>query len=377
MAITFVLLLSTTFFISLKGARVLVTVFAVDLGAGPLATGLLFAAHGVFPFVLAVYAGRIADRIDNRILMYCGIAGFASCLVLPFLFPVLPTLYISIALGGLASMLFLVATQNLVGALSTPESRTRNYSVYSLGESLATVVGPVCVGLAIDAFRHPLTYLWLAIYTAALGVVLYVRHDTIPHATRDPQIQPRGPMKDLLKLPSVRKALLIAGLVMAGLDLFNLYLPVYARTIGLSASAIGMIIGAFGAAGLVTRLAIPALAKRWEEHSILTVALVVSAFAFVTIPLTTNALLLGTAAFALGLGLGCGQPLTMILVFNASPRDRAAEGIAMRLATGYGAHLIIPPLFGAIGSAFGLAMIFWTCAALLSGGSFFNRRNPK
>lgn len=377
MAITFVLLLSTTFFVSLKGARVLITLFAVDLGAGPLATGFLFAAHGVFPLMLAVYAGRIADRIDSRILMYCGIAGFATCMLLPFFFPVLPTLYITIALGGLASMLVMVATQNLVGALSTPESRTRNYSFYSLGESLATVVGPVCVGFAIDAFRHPLTYLCLAVYTAALGIVLYLRHDTIPHVTRESQTRTRSPLKDLLKLPALREALLVAGLVMAGLDLFNLYLPVYARSIGLSASAIGMIIGAFGAAGLITRLAIPALAKRWEEHGILTTALVISAFAFVTIPLTTNALLLGAAAFALGLGLGCGQPLTMVLVFNASPRDRTAEGIAMRLAMGYSAHLIIPPVFGAIGSVFGLAPIFWTCAALLSSGAFFSRRSLK
>jgi hypothetical protein len=96
--------------------------------------------------------------------------------------------------------------------------------------------------------------------------------------------------------------------------------------------------------------------------------------AFVTFPLTTNALLLGAAAFVLGLGLGCGQPLSMILAFNAAPAGRSAEGIAMRLAVSYGAHVVIPPVFGVIGTGLGLAPIFWTCAVLLAGGSFLNRR---
>ena len=85
-------------------------------------------------------------------------------------------------------------------------------------------------------------------------------------------------------------------------------------------------------------------------------------------------MLLGAASFLLGLGLGCGQPLTMILAFNAAPRERAAEAIAMRLAVSYGAHVVIPPVFGAVGAALGVAPIFWTCAMLLAGGSLATRR---
>ena len=374
MGISLVLLLSTAVFVTLKGSRVLSTLFAVDLGAGPLETGFLFAMNGLFPFLLSVHAGRIADRFDNRMLMYCGIAGCAVCLLLPFLFPVLPVLYVAVALGGLSSMLFVVATQNLVGALSPAEKRTRNFSLYSLGESMATVVGPVFVGFAIDGFRHPLTYLCLAVYTAVWGVVLYAYRGRIPASTREaPAPGPRS-MMDLIKVPALRKALLTNGIVMTGLDLFSLYMPVYAHGLGVSAAAIGMIVGAFGLAGIVTRLAIPALTRKLGERGLLAVALAVSAAAFVTFPLTTSPALLAGAAFALGLGLGCGQPLTMILAFNASPPGRSAEGIAMRLAVSYGTHVVLPPVFGAIGSAFGLAPIFWTCAVLLGGGALLNRR---
>ncbi len=373
MGINLVLLLSTTMLVALKGSRVLSTLFAVELGAGPLETGVLYAMNGLFPFLLSVYAGRFADRFDNRTLMYCGIAGCAVCLALPYAFPVLPVLFVAVAFAGLSSMLFVVPAQNLVGALSPPSQRTRNYSRYSLGESLATVAGPVFVGFAIDAFRHPLTFLCLAVYTAVWGVVLYANHGRIGQVTREPPGPGPRRMSELLRLPALRNALITNGIVMAGLDLFSLYMPVYAHGLGFSASAIGMIVGTFGAAGIVTRLAIPALTMRVGEQRTLAVALATSALVFVTFPLTTSPLLLAAASFVLGLGLGLGQPLTMILAYNASPPGRSAECIAMRLAVSYGAHVFLPPALGAIGSAFGLAPIFWVCATLLGGGTLINR----
>src|ERR1700712_4523748 len=120
MPIALVLALSTITFVSSKGYRIAATLFAVDLGAGPLQTGILFALWGLFPFVLSIYAGRLADRFDNRVLMYYGLAGFSVSLALPFAFSGLPVLFISAALGGLTTMLFVVAAQNLVGVLSTP-----------------------------------------------------------------------------------------------------------------------------------------------------------------------------------------------------------------------------------------------------------------
>jgi MFS family permease len=377
MAIATVLVLTSASFVSTKGYRILATLFAVSLGAGPLETGLLFALWGVFPFLLSIYAGRLADRFDNRLLMYYGLSGFTASLALPYVFPTLPALYVSAALGGLTSMLFVVASQNLVGVLSSPQTRTRNFSYYSLGESTASVGGPILVGLSIDTFRHPFTFLLLALITAACLVLLFARRRIIPHTAVHEQRRTTRNVKDLLALPALRNALLANGVVMAGLDLFNLYMPIYTHDLGFSATAIGMIMGSFGAAAFITRLAIPPFTARWGEHAMITAALAMSAVVFVVMPLTTQPLLLAIASFVLGLGLGCGQPLTMILSFNAAPASRAAEAIAMRLAVSYGAHVVIPPVFGAVGAALGLAPIFWTCAMLLGGGSVLTRPKRK
>ena len=373
MPIVTILALCTISFVGTKGFRIAATLFAVDMGAGPLQTGIIFALWGLFPFLLSVHAGRLADRFDNRVLMYVGLTGFSVSLALPFVFPAMATLYVSAALGGFTSMLFVVATQNLVGLLSTSETRTRNFSYYSLGESAAAIAGPILVGVWIDAFRHPVAFVLLAGVNAACLVILFVRHKRIP----DMRVKEEKPVarnaRDLLALPALRKALLANAAIMTGLDLFNLYMPVYTHSLGFSATAIGMVMAAFGAAGVVTRLALPKLTARWGEHALMSAALALSACAFIAVPLTSQPLLLAATAFALGLALGCGQPLSMILSFNAAPPGRSAEAIAMRLTVSYGAHVVIPPVFGVVGTATGLAPIFWTCAALLGGGSVITR----
>lgn len=373
MPIHFVLLLSSVLFVSLKGSRVLVTLFAVDLGASAWQVSVLFALHGLFPLLLAVSAGRIADRYDNRILMACGLGGYAASLTLPFLVPTITTMYFSVALGGLASMLFVVATQNLVGVLSTTDDRTRHFSYYSLGESVAAVAGPVFVGWGIDHLQHPLTFLCLAAFSGVWLVVLWARYARVPSGLRERTSAPAGPRSGLLANRTLRTALLTNSVVMMGLDLFNLYIPVYARGLGFSATTIGFVVGAFGVAGFITRLAIPAFTRRYGERTMLALALALSALAFISFPWMDTPLPLAAAAFVLGLGLGCGQPLSMLIAFNAAPPGRSAEALAMRLAVSYGAHVVIPPVFGALGTVLGLAPVFWTCAMLLGGGAWLNR----
>lgn len=375
MAIALVLLLSAVTFVSLKGSRVLMTLFAVELGAGPFATGMLFAAYGLIPFLFAVYAGRIADRFGNHTLMYAGLAGFTGALSLPVVLPSLATLFIAAPLVGFTSMLFIVAMQNLVGALSPPGARTRNYSYYSLADAFGNVSGPVLVGFAIDGFGHRIAYFILSAIAATCLVAFHFGRDQIPARSGAAQAPQGRAVAELLRLPALRNALITNGIVMTGIDLYNVYMPLYAHGAGLPASAIGLIVGAFGAAGFLVRILIPPITARWGERAMIAATLAIASASFISIPLTENPWLLGAASFLVGLGLGCGQPLSMVLSFNAAPAGRSAEAIAMRMAVSYGAHVVIPPVFGALGAVLGLAPVFWTCAMLMGGGALLNRKS--
>ena len=380
MPIAFILTLSTVLFVAAKGNRILVTLAAVDAGAGTLQIGIMFALYGLFPLLLATYAGRVADRFNNKLLVYCGTAGYAIALALPYAWPGLTALYISSALGGLTSMLFVLAFQNLIGVLSTPQTRTRLFSWYALGESFAHGVGPILTGLCIDTYNATFTFLVMSIYTVLWLPVAYRFRHHFPEAKRSPAGTASAVRsgRELLALPAMRMALITNGVVMIGFDLFNLYMPVYGSSLKFSATTIGLIIGAYGLAATITRIILPFASARLGERRILMLALAVPACAFALIPLTSSFWLLAPLAFIIGLGLGCGQPLSMVLAFNAAPEGRSAEAIAMRLAVSYGAHVFLPPLFGAFGAMLGLAPVFWICAMLLGGGATMHRdKSPK
>jgi MFS family permease len=97
----------------------------------------------------------------------------------------------------------------------------------------------------------------------------------------------------------------------------------------------------------------------------------------VLFPALRDPVLLAAASFMLGFGLGCGQPLSTILTYNHSPPGRSGEALGMRLTVNKFTQIMVPLVFGSLGSAFGIFPIFWTSAALLLGGSFNNARHEK
>jgi hypothetical protein len=64
--------------------------------------------------VLLLSAVTFVSLKGSRVLMYVGFAAFACMLTVPALFPTLPMLFVATPLIGVTSMIFIVATQNLV-----------------------------------------------------------------------------------------------------------------------------------------------------------------------------------------------------------------------------------------------------------------------
>jgi len=88
------------------------------------------------------------------------------------------------------------------------------------------------------------------------------------------------------------------------------------------------------------------------------------------VPLFSQAPLLAAVAFLLGLGLGCAQPITILLTYNHAPAGRSGEALGMRLTVNKLIQIAVPLVFGGLGTAFGLVPVFWANGAfLLLGGA--------
>jgi MFS family permease len=360
-----------------KGTRVANTLFALELGAGPLDTGLLLAVYGLFPLLLAIYIGRIADRHGVRLPVAAGTIVSVLGILLPWLWPVYPALFLSAAVSGAGFILVQVSMQSLIGSLGSGSARTRNLNVYALIVSVSDLLGPVIAGFSIDQFGHVRTYLHLAVpAVAAVGVLVFLAH-RLPHRAAGGADRRGQRMMDLFRSRDLRRMLVTSALVMGGLDLFQLYLPIYGHAIALPASAIGLILGAFAAAGFVTRAMLPALVRRFGEAAALGYALFLGAGTFFLIPMFESAVMLGVICFVLGLGMGLGQPLTVILTYNYSPAGRHGEGLGLRIAINNSMHVTVPAVFGAIGSLLGLAPVFWASSMMLAAGGYAARARNK
>ena len=137
-----------------RGSKVLVSLFAIELGAAQFYIGVLIALYSLFPMMLALYAGKLSDRLGVRSPMIAGSAGLACGLALPFFSPGLPALYASAALIGASHVFYNVSVQNLVGALSGVDERTRNFTNYGLVMAAGGFLGPLIAGFSIDHFGH-------------------------------------------------------------------------------------------------------------------------------------------------------------------------------------------------------------------------------
>jgi MFS family permease len=100
----------------------------------------------------------------------------------------------------------------------------------------------------------------------------------------------------------------------------------------------------------------------------------VACAAFCLFPLFRTPWPLAAVSFLLGIGCGCGQPLSLTLVFNASPKGRAGEAAGMRITVNQVTHFVIPLVFGALGSAAGYAAVFLVNAGCLAVGGYISRR---
>ena len=177
-------------------------------------------------------------------------------------------------------------------------------------------------------------------------------------------------MMDLVRNVPLRRALVTAGIIETGLELFNFYMPIYGHSLGLSASLIGIIMGTFATAMLVMRGAMPMLVRRSSEEAALFGSLGLAAAAFVLFPFFTSVYLLIAISFVLGLGLGCGSPLSLIITYNRAPDGRSGEAMGVRQTANKFIQVLVPVIVGTLGSAFGVGPAFWLDALLLSAGAF-------
>lgn len=359
---------------SMAGVRVAAPLQALHDGHSAWAVGVLMALFAAGPIAFALQAGRLADRHGYHRPLRLAVALCVAGALAATVSQRYPALCLAAVLTGTGANVGMITIQRSAGRLaSNATERIRVFSWLGLAPALANVVGSISAGLLIDHAGYRAAFAVLMLMPlAALAWSRFVATE----AARAPQAapRPRRAAWGLLHSPQLRRLLLVNWLLSASWDLHGFVLPVLGHERGMSASAIGTILGMFAFAVAAVRLLVPLLAHRLRESEVLVGAMLCTAAVLGVYPLVHAAWLMAVCAVLLGLALGSVQPMIMSTLHQITPHERHGEAIALRSMAINCASTVMPLLFGIGGAALGAGALFWVMGAAVGAASLQARR---
>ncbi len=356
---------------SIGAARVAIALYALALGASASEVGILVGTLYIVPLLFSWPVGRYSDRVGSRSLLLFGALNGFGAMLIPYFVRELAFLYVASILLGISFTIYNVLLPNVVGLLSKPEERARNFSNASLVGASTMFLAPLVAGVAIDLSSHAVACVLLATLPVATAVLLVVWGALLPGGSPVPGAA--GSLRDTLADRAILRHMATSSLVQVAQDLYQFYIPVYGHAIGLSASAIGGLLATVAAASFAVRLVLARLVSRFGDEVVLAYSFGFVAFGFALVPFFEGVVALGIISFLFGLGMGCGQPITTMLIFSRSAQGRSGETFGLRQTVNNMLRVSGPALFGLVATAFGLPAVFWISGAIMGAGGVLAR----
>ena len=352
----------------MAGMRMSAPLMALRSGQSEAAVGVLLALFALTQVFLALPAGRYADAHGlKRPVMWSVLMAFTGA-GLAALWPIFPILCVSALLTGGATGGAIIALQRHVGrAVQDVTQMKQAFSWLSIGPAFSNFIGPFTAGILIDHAGFQWAYAAMAVLPL-LGWLCIRRTRELP-----PVIKPDGHEKnrawDLLNAPMFRRLLMVNWFLSACWDVHTFVVPILGHERGLSASAIGSILGGFAIAAALIRMLLPILAARMQEWQVITGAMLITSALLGVYPLMHTAWTMGACSVLLGLSLGSVQPMVMSTLHQITPEHRHGEALGLRLMGINASSVLMPILFGAAGTVIGIGGVFWCVSAVVGLGS--------
>ena len=352
-----------------QGVRLAAPLGVLATGRSAWSVGLVMAMFAVFPALLALPAGRLADRRGYHLPVHlaagCALAGTLLAAVTQNMF----TLCAAAALSGAGSGFGMIAIGRSAGRLASSDSeRLRVFSAIALAPAVAGLFGPMLAGVLIDHAGFSWAFLALALLPAATLLAAQAVPVEAPRPASTPTARPASAW-GLLRLAPFRRLLFVSWLVSVSWDVHGFALPLLGVERGLSASALGGVLAAYAVASMSVRLLMPLLAARLARRTLLVGAMLLACAVFAAYPLLRSAWALAACAAGLGIALGMVQPAIMASLHDVTPPERHGEALALRSMAIHASMAAMPLLFGALGTAAGATALFWLMSAALGAGS--------
>ena len=360
----------------MTGMRMATPLLALKEGYSAAAVGMLLALFALTQVFLSLPAGRYADRHGLKRPLMLSVAAACSGAGLAALFPIFPVLCLSALLTGGASGTALIALQRHVGRMAHNKDELRKvFSWLAIGPAISNFLGPFAAGLLIDyaggeaASETGFRAAFLLLALTPLAAWSWAR--TVQEL---PPVQASAASKkatawDLVQNRGFRRLLLLNWALSSCWDVHTFVVPILGHERGLPASVIGTILGAFAIAAAVIRLLMPILTRHMQEWQVVLGAMVSACVLFIAYPFMPGAWSMGICSVLLGIGLGSVQPMVMSMIHQITPADRHGEALGLRMMAINGSSVLMPILFGSLGTVVGVSALFWAVGVIVGSAT--------
>ncbi len=385
----FVKVLAATFLmqVAVNAVRPTVSYRALALGADAGQLGLIAAAFALLSLVCAIPIGRMIDRRGEMPFVIIGLLLVWAVTFVLVGVSAIWALFVTQAVLGLGQVLTTLGVQALI-ANSQAAYRDSRFGTFTVVVSLGQFAGPAASGFVSQRVPMPAALTWgegaslvgSSVFLASgcagllgLLIALSARNaDSVPRSRR-PSSPAQAPVLPsvvrVLRRPNAPHAMFASIAVLTTTDLLVAYLPAYGEATGLSATVVGLLLSVRAAASVVSRLFIGPLTRRVSRGRLLTMSTALPALVLAPLPLVDAPTLLFVSMAVAGLGLGLGQPLSLVWIAQTAPEDMRGTAVGVRLSGNRLGQVAIPAVVGGVVGAAGLGAVFVSLAMMLVGSS--------
>jgi MFS family permease len=374
-------LLIVTFGLSLAMniIRPMISFRAVELGAGAFELGLIAASYSILSLVIALTLGASIDRSDPHVFLVGGAVLLGAAALVAAFVDSLPILAVAHTVMGVAQMAHVLAAQVWIADRSARVDWDSRFANLAVSTSVTQALGPVIavsiasVPFLFDAepFRAGRALAFssvIAVAAAGLGAVL-LAHPSVRVSRPSVSDVPAGSIRQTMgmaRIPGIALAVVISGAVVLTVDLLIIYLPLWGLERGLSAPIIGLLLTSRAVGSIASRAILAAVTARFGWRMTLVGALLLTALALAGLSLSADAAFLLGVTFAIGFGLGAGQPMVTSWVASSVPAGQRGAMLGLQFAGNRLGQLMIPVVLGAIAAIAGVMTLFWILALTLA-----------
>lgn len=361
---------------TMTGMRMATPLLALKEGYSAAAVGMLLALFALTQVFLSLPAGRYADRHGLKRPLIISVVAACSGAGVAVLFPIYPVLCLSALLTGGAAGMALIALQRHVGRMAHNKDELRKvFSWLAIGPAISNFLGPFAAGLLIDyagveaASTTGFRAAFLLLTLMPLAAWFWARTVQELPALQTESANQKATAWDLVQNRGFRRLLLLNWALSSCWDVHTFVVPILGHERGLPASVIGSILGAFAIAAAVIRLLMPIITRHMAESQVVLGAMVAACALFIAYPFMPGAWSMGACSVLLGVVLGSVQPMVMSMIHQITPPERHGEALGLRMMAINGSSVLMPVLFGSLGTVVGVSALFWAVGALVGVSS--------